>query len=249
MGEEARVGATEGHQAVVLAGGRGTRLEPYTLVFPKPLMPLDDTPILEVILTQLRRTGFTDVTLAVGHLAQLIEAFFGDGERLGVRLTYAREETPLGTAGPLASIQGLEEPFLVMNGDVLCTLDYGAFLRDHIASGATASIATCTRRSRLDFGVVETLGDGRITGYIEKPSTDYNVSMGVYAFSPSVIDLIAAGEHLDFPDLVLRLLAHDEHVRSVPFEGPWLDIGRHEDFARAQSVFGELRAEFLHEED
>lgn len=234
-------------KAVILAGGKGTRLAPYTTVFPKPLMPLGETPILEVILRQLSRDGFEHVTLAVGHLAELIEAYFGDGSKLGVSLTYSREDEPLGTAGPLANIDGLTEPFLVMNGDVLSTLDYAAFLSGHAASGAEASISTYTRSTRIDFGVVEVGLDGSVTGYLEKPSTDYLVSMGVYVFSPSVLGAIVPGERLDFPDLVLRLLAAGRRVRSVPFDGYWLDIGRHDDFERAQAEFAARRAEFLGE--
>jgi NDP-mannose synthase len=234
-------------KAVILAGGKGTRLAPYTTVFPKPLMPLGETPILEIVLRQLARGGFTDVTLAVGHLAELIEAYFGDGAKVGVNLAYSYEDDPLGTAGPLANIAGLTDPFLVMNGDVLSTLDYGAFLEDHIASGAAASISTYTRCNKVDFGVVETDADDRVTDYVEKPSQDYLVSMGVYAFSPDVLSHVRAGERLDFPDLVLRLLAAGAFVRSKTFPGYWLDIGRHDDFERAQAEFADRRAEFLGE--
>jgi NDP-mannose synthase len=234
-------------RAVVLAGGRGTRLAPYTVVFPKPLMPLGDTPVLEIVLRQLRASGFTDVTLAVGHLAELIEAYFGDGSRFGVQLAYSREDAPLGTAGPLALIDGLTEPFLVMNGDVLSTLDYGGFLDDHVAASASASIATFTRCNTVDFGVVRTDDDGRVTGYDEKPSSDYLVSMGVYAFSPQVLDHIESGRYLDFPDLIHRLLSRRAVVRSAPFDGFWLDIGRHDDFALAQAEFEGRRTEFLRE--
>jgi len=236
-----------GSRAVILAGGKGTRLAPYTTVFPKPLMPLGETPILEVVLRQLAGHGFGRATLAVGHLAELIEAFFGDGSKYGIALDYSREEEPLGTAGPLALIDGLTEPFLVMNGDVLTTLDYGAFLAEHGASGAAASVATKVRTTRIDFGIVETDADGDITGYIEKPEHEYRVSMGVYAFSPAALAHIERGGRLDFPDLILRLLAAGERVRSVPFDGYWLDIGRHDDFARAQEEFQAMRAEFLPE--
>jgi NDP-sugar pyrophosphorylase family protein len=236
-------------RAVIHAGGKGTRLAPYTIVFPKPLMPLGETPILEIVLRQLARGGFTDVTLAVGYLAELIESYFGDGECFGVRLTYTREEQPLGTAGPLANVDDLAEPFLVMNGDVLSTLDYGAFLDGHVASGADASISTYVRCNRVDFGVVETDERGRVVDYVEKPSHEYLVSMGVYAFSPGVLAHIAPGEYLDFPDLVLRLLSAGAFVRSVPFGGYWLDIGRHDDFARAQEEFAKRRTEFLGEEE
>lgn len=236
-----------GSRAVILAGGKGTRLAPYTTVFPKPLMPLGDTPILEIVLRQLAGSGFSRATLAVGHLAQLIEAFFGDGSKYGIALDYSREDEPLGTAGPLALVDGLTESFLVMNGDVLTTLDYGAFLAQHDASSVAASVATKVRTTRIDFGIVETDAAGNITGYREKPQHDYRVSMGVYAFSPQALTHIERGERLDFPDLILRLLAAGERVRSVPFDGYWLDIGRHDDFARAQEEFQTMRAEFLPE--
>lgn len=232
-------------RAVILAGGKGTRLAPYTTVFPKPLMPLGDTPILEIVLRQLATRGFERATLAVGHLAELMEAFFGDGSKFGIAVDYSREEQPLGTAGPLSLISGLSEPFLVMNGDVLTTLDYGAFLAEHAASGAAASVATKKRSTRIDFGIVETDTAGDITGYIEKPEHEYRVSMGVYAFSPEALSHIEHGERLDFPDLILRLLAAGKRVRSVAFEGYWLDIGRHDDFARAQEEFAAKRDEFL----
>lgn len=234
-------------RAVILAGGKGTRLAPYTVVFPKPLMPLGETPILEIVLRQLARDGFEHVTLAVGYLAELIEAYFGDGERFGVGLSYLRERDPLGTAGPLAFLPPASEPFLVMNGDVLTTLDYGGFLDGHTASGADVSISTFARSQRVDFGVVETDDSGLVTGYLEKPESDFLVSMGVNAVSPSVLDGLAAGERLDFPDLVLRLVAAGRPVRSVRFDGYWLDIGRHDDFEQAQREFAAHRAEFVGE--
>ena len=232
-------------RAVILAGGKGARLAPYTTVFPKPLVPLGDTPILEIVLRQLASRGFEEVTLAVGHLAALIEAYFGDGSQLGLRVRYSRETEPRGTAGPLALVGGLDEPFLVMNGDVLTTLDYSAFLDAHIASRADATISTFERTQVVDFGVIEADGCGTVTGYREKPQTEYLVSMGVYAFSPGVLDLLVPDEYLDIPALVLRLMAKGQTVRSAPFRGYWLDIGRHDDFALAQAEFAEHREEFL----
>lgn len=235
----------EVRQAVVLAGGKGTRLTPYTMVFPKALMPLGETPILDVVLRQLARHGFSRVTLAVGHLAELIEAYFGDGERVGVSLRYSREREPLGTAGPLSLVEGLSSPFLVMNGDVLTTLDYGRFLDEHTASGAIATAATCRRTHAVDFGVVEADADGRILDYREKPTAEYLVSMGVNALSPEALDSVGRGEKLDIPDLILRLVRAGKTVRSAPFDGYWLDIGRHDDFASAQREFVAHRADFL----
>ncbi|MBE0417161.1 MAG: NTP transferase domain-containing protein [Coriobacteriia bacterium] len=232
-------------RAVILAGGRGTRLLPYTTVFPKPLMPIGDTPILEVVLRQLAAHGFERATLAVGHLAELIEAFFGDGSKFGIGIDYCREDEPLGTAGSLAYVAGLTEPFLVMNGDVLTTLDYSAFLLAHASSSAAASIAVKAREQRIDFGIVEMDQEGDVVGYVEKPVQTHHVSIGVYAFLPSVLGFIERGEYLDFPDLVLRLIGSGQRVRSVAFDGYWLDIGRHDDLARAQEEFESMRERLL----
>lgn len=233
-----------GGRAVILAGGRGTRLAPYTLVFPKPLMPLGETPILEVLLQQLARDGFTDVTLAVGYLSELIQSYFGDGSRLGLSIDYSKEEAPLGTAGPLKLVPGIAEPFLAMNGDILSTLDYGHFLDEHVASGAAASIATYVRTHTIDFGVVETEGD-RLVGYREKPTSEFRVSMGVNAISPRALEMIPADVPFDIPDLMRALVAAGEYVRVVPFDGYWLDIGRHDDFATAQEEFAANRELFV----
>lgn len=235
-------------RAVILAGGTGTRLAPLTVVFPKPLMPLDETPILEVVLKQLRRSGFDSATLTVGYLAELIQTYFTDGSRIGLPLDYVREERPLGTAGAIGLVDGLTEPFLMMNGDVLTTLDYGAFLDDHAASGAALTISTNRREQQVEFGVILTEDDGRVTGYVEKPTTEYLVSMGIYALSPAVLPYIEPGVRLDLPDLVLRLIEAGEHVRSVPFDGYWLDIGRHLDYEQARKEFEARKAEFLGED-
>jgi len=236
-------------QAVLLAGGKGTRLAPYTAVFPKPLMPIGDAPIIDILLRQLANAGFDRVVLAVGYLAELIQAFCGDGAKYGLRIEYCREESPLGTAGPLAHVGGLDAPFLVLNGDVLSSIDYGAFLESHTTSGAVASIATYMRTNKVEFGVVLADEFGTVTGYVEKPATDYLVSTGVYAFDPRVLPMIEPGVYLDFPTLVLRLLDEDMRVMSVPFDGYWLDIGRHDDFRLAQDNAAEIRAMLLGEGD
>ncbi len=233
------------NRAIILAGGRGTRLAPYTTVFPKPLMPLGETPILEIILRQLAAANLTEVTLAVGYLSQLIEAYFGDGGAFGLTISYSREAEPLGTAGPLKLIEGLDDPFVMMNGDVLTTLNYRTFLDDHIASGAIATIATFTRSDTVDFGVIETDGNGAVTGYLEKPTSEYRVSMGVNAFSPAVLEFIAPGERIDVPNLILRLIEAGETVQTAPFEGYWLDVGRHDDFALAAEEFEAHKSAFL----
>ena len=231
-------------KAVILAGGKGTRLAPYTTVLPKPLMPIVDMPILEIVLKQLKGCGFSDIAIAVGHLASLIKAYFGDGSDFGVRIQYILEATPLGTAGPLGNIEGLNDTFLVMNGDILTDLDYAKLVDYHRESGATMTIATHRRTVKIDFGVLET-ADGDVSKYIEKPTLEYLVSMGVYVMQPAVRDQIKRGEYLDLPDLVRLLLASGERVHTYPFEGRWLDIGRQEDFAEAQAQFEEHRDHFL----
>lgn len=234
-------------RAVILAGGKGQRLRPYTTVLPKPLMPIGDMPILEVVLRQLKAAGVTRVTMAVGYLAELMQAFFGDGRRLGLQIDYSFEERPLGTVGPLTLIPSLlDEPeFLMMNGDVLTTIDYGKLIAHHRASGADVTISTYKREVKIDFGVIETDDKNMLTGYVEKPKFDYRVSMGIYCFNSAVVRQLKAGEHCDFPDLIKSLVAAGRKVASFPFDGYWLDIGRPDDYATAIDEFESRRAEFL----
>jgi NDP-sugar pyrophosphorylase family protein len=234
-----------GTRAVVLAGGRGTRLAPYTTVLPKPLMPVGDMPILEILLRQLRRAGIRDVTLAVGHLAALLEAYFGDGSRFGVSLDYSYEHEPAGTAGPLALIEGLDDTFLVMNGDLLTSIDFGDLLRAHRERGAAVTVGLFEKQVPIDLGVVETDADGRVTDYIEKPTLTYDVSVGIYAMQPSALEHVESGERLDLPDLVLRLIAAGADVHAYRFSGTWFDIGRPDDYAAASEHFEQRRDELL----
>src|SRR5271165_2907206 len=239
-------------RAIVLAGGRGSRLRPYTVVLPKPLMPVGDRPVLDIVVRQLRRAGFERLTVATGYLAELIEAFFGDGGSYGIAIDYFRETHPLGTAGSLALIEGLDEPFLVMNGDVLTDLDYRQLLDDHSASGAIATIATRQRTVHVPLGVLRFSDERdttRLTDFEEKPTIDYEASMGVYCFSPRVIKHIEPGEPLDFPDLILRLLAAGELVRGWRSDSYWLDIGSHEDYEQAQEEFERVGHRLLPEKD
>lgn len=234
-------------RAVVLAGGKGTRLAPYTTVLPKPLMPIGDLPIIDVVLRQLRAHGFDDVTLAVGYLAELMMAFCGDGSRTRQRITYSKEPSPLGTAGPLALIDKLDETFLVMNGDLLTTIDYTKMLATHRASGALATVATFDKTVKIDLGVLQLDATGAITDYVEKPTMHYAVSMGIYLFEPRIMDFIPRGERLDLPDLVKQLLARGERVQTYHHHGYWLDIGRHDDYQEAIKTFETNRAHFLPE--
>jgi NDP-sugar pyrophosphorylase family protein len=229
-------------RAIILAGGKGVRLLPVTEVIPKPLVPVGGMPVLEIVLRQLKAHGFRRITLAVGYLADLIKAYFQDGAKWGVELDYSCEATPLGTAGPLALIDGLQETFLVMNADVLTDLDYQALLQHHRQQGGIATIGAYERQMQIDFGLIVKDGDGRIKDYLEKPTAKQLVSMGVYIFEPGIMNFIPPGDFLDFPDLVKRLLQANLTVNYYPFSGLWLDIGRHEDYARALSEFEELRS-------
>ncbi len=232
-------------RAVILAGGEGTRLRPYTTVLPKPLMPIGDRPVLDIVMRQLRAHGFERVTIATGYLAELIEAFFRDGASYDIPIDYYREREPLGTVGALALIEDLgQEDILVMNGDVLTDIDYGALLERHRTSDAAATIATKVRHIQVSLGVLRFDDDGdptRLTGYDEKPAIDFTASMGVYCFAPRALEYIKPGEHLDFPDLVLRLIAADEVVRAWQSDDYWLDIGRHDDYEQAQEEFEAVR--------
>jgi NDP-mannose synthase len=235
-------------RAVILAGGKGTRLLPYTTVLPKPLMPIGDMPILEVVLRQLKSAGIDRVTMAVGHLAELLQAFFGDGKRFGLPIDYSMEEKPLGTVGPLTLIPDLNGTLLIMNGDVLTTLDYRDLIERHRESGAIVTIASYVRQVKIDFGVIEADAANVLTGYVEKPKLDYRVSMGIYVFESEVLRYLRPAEYRDFPDLVKTLVAEGKKVISYPFSGYWLDMGRPDDYARAVEEFESRRAEFLPKE-
>lgn len=224
-------------RAVILAGGKGTRLRPYTTVLPKPLVPVGERPILELILNQLHSSGFSRADLCVGHLGGLIRAYLGETGVVpaGLEIHYTWEEEPLGTAGALHLIERPEEPFLVMNGDILTTLDYGDFLKRHSESGAALTIATHQKDVPLALGVIES-SDDRVTGYVEKPTLHYDVSMGIYAYSPWALDYVPE-ERFDFPDLVSKLIDAGEQVNSQSFDGQWFDIGTREEHDRAVSAF------------
>jgi NDP-sugar pyrophosphorylase family protein len=229
---------------VILAGGKGSRLAPYTTVLPKPLLPVGDRAILDVVVRQLHGAGFDDLTIAVGHLAHLIAAVFGDGAAHDVKIEYHEERSPRGTAGPLATIDGLDETFLMLNGDVLTTLDFRALVDFHVAQGNALTIATHKRDVYVDYGVLH-VDDARVNGYEEKPTLGYLVSMGVYALEPSVRRFVPDDRPFDLPDLVLALLEAGEPVGSFAYDGYWLDIGRHDDYERAIAEFDELLPRLL----
>jgi NDP-sugar pyrophosphorylase family protein len=239
-----------GLHAVILAGGRGTRLRPYTATLPKPLVPIgEDVSILEIVLRQLGHQGFTRATIAVGHLGQLIQAYAGDGSQWGIAVDYAVEDEPLGTMGPVVKmLDRLPEHFLVMNGDILTDFDYVAMLARHAASGAPLTVATYGREVRVDFGVLDVEG-GKVVGFSEKPTLSYSVSMGIYAISRSALAGYPVGRPFGFDELMADLIKRGDLPASAPFDGYWLDIGRPEDYERANAEFPSMREQLLPSND
>jgi NDP-mannose synthase len=235
-------------KAIVLAGGKGKRLAPYTTVFPKPLLPIGEMPILEVMLRQMKRAGVDEVILTVGHLAALLRTYFNDGSQWGLRIGYSYEPEPLGTAGPIALVGVLDETFLVTNGDVLTMLSLPSLFQFHKEHGGIATIAVQKRPVRIDLGVIEWNGDNTIKGYIEKPTFEYTVSMGIYMFEPRVLEYIPRNQYLDFPDLILSLIAAGEKVVGYQYDGYWKDLGRPDDYEQATEDFNTMRAQFLPED-
>lgn len=231
-------------QAIILAGGQGTRLKPFTNVFPKPLVPVGDMPILEIVLRQLKANGVDRVILAVNHLAPLIKAFFGDGERLGLSIEYSLEDQVLGTAGPLHLLNGLDDEFIVMNGDLLTTISFSDFFQFHREHMGIASIATFNKEVRIDLGVLEAEGE-EFRNYIEKPTYQFQVSMGIYVLSRKVLEFIPKGRKFDMPELMLALRDSGEKVLCYSGKYDWIDIGRIEDYETALAMFQERRGEFL----
>lgn len=235
-----------GLRAVILAGGKGTRLKPFTVSFPKPLVPVGDRPILELLLRRFIQSGIKDITLTLGHMAELIKAYFAHRHDLAeeIQLRFVQEAEPTGTAGSLKLVPGLNDTFLVANGDLLTNLDLHALVHFHRAKKAMLTIATHSRKVKMDLGVLEFDRDHLLTGYSEKPESTYHVSMGIYVYEPAVLRYIEPEQYLDFPDLVLRLLEAGERVCAFPGECLWLDIGRPDDYARAQELFAERREAF-----
>jgi NDP-sugar pyrophosphorylase family protein len=236
-------------KAVVFAGGEGARLLPYTSVLPKPLLPVGERPVLDIIIGQLREAGITEIVLATGYLSSLIETYFGDGSAWGVQITYNREKTQLGTVGALAEVPALDDTFIMMNGDVLATPLYKDLVEAHRNSGAAATIATKLQEVPVDYGVLR-LGDAlaplrRIEGIDEKPRYSFPVSMGIYAVEPRVTRFVEAGQRMDLPDLIERLIEEGETVAAYEHRGYWQDIGRLHDLEAAVQAFEGSADEFV----
>ncbi len=220
-------------EAIILAGGKGTRLKPYTTSFPKPLMPIGDKPILEIVINKLRDSGINKITITVGHLAELIQAYFGNGEKFGVKISYSKEEKPLGTAGPINLIKkSISDSFILMNGDVLTDINLESLLKSHHENNSLATIALSKRNVFIDFGVIETDEVGFLSKWIEKPTIDYLVSTGIYVLSPKSLEYLPEG-FSNLPDLIMSMINNNEKVSTFIHEGSWLDIGREEDYIEA----------------
>lgn len=233
-------------RAVLLAGGKGTRLYPYTAVFPKPLVPLGDKPILEILVRQLRSHGFSHITLCVGHLAYLIKSYFNNGESLDVEIDYSIEKKPLGTVAPLALIKNLPDTFLVANGDLLTDADFGKMLKNHQKKKAALSVGVYKRHEKIELGVLDVKNDS-IVGYREKPEFDFSVSAGLYIFEKRILKYVPRNQYFDFPTLVNVLIKKGEKVIPFEIEGFWLDIGRPDDYQIAIEKYKQQKELFLKE--
>lgn len=232
-------------RAIIMAGGKGERLRPYTTVIPKPLMPIGDVAILEVVILQLKKSGFDRITITVNYLGKLIEAYVGDGSRFGIPIDFIYEEKPLSTIGPLAFIKDLKETFLVMNGDILSDIDFTKLISFHKEKNAKATIATYERDLRIDFGVLQYDSERKLNGFIEKPEYHYDVSMGIYMFEPTILEYITTGKPYGLDSLVLDMIKKDDKVYSYNFNGYWLDIGRPDDYEIAIEKFKRERDFFI----
>lgn len=231
-------------KAVILAGGKGTRLKPYTTVIPKPLVPLGDKAILEILIGRLKKCGIDEITLCVNHLAELIQAFFGDGIKYGVKITYSMEDKPLSTVAPIKLIKDLPQHFFVMNGDLLTDLDFNDLFSYHLQGKSLLTVATYKRKTKIDFGVID-VDESRksAVGFREKPEYDFNVSMGVYVFNRDVLSYVPADQPFGFDNLMITLLHQKEKINIYQYDGYWLDIGRPEDYEKAQEDVQKLGKE------
>ena len=234
-------------RVIILAGGKGTRLKPYTIVLPKPLMPIGEYPILEVIVRQLAWSGFSRITMAINQQAEIIKAYFGDGSKWGVAIDYSVENAPLGTMGPLKMIPDLPENFLVMNGDILTDIDFAAFYQQHVENNCLFTISAQMREHIVDYGVLNTNALGMLVGFQEKPKNKYMVSMGIYMVNREILKFIPDNVPYGFDSLMLDLLEDKRLIKVQNYGGYWLDIGRPDDYIQAIDQFESMKSIFIHD--
>ncbi|MBK9501183.1 MAG: NTP transferase domain-containing protein [Leptospiraceae bacterium] len=232
-------------RAIILAGGKGTRLRPYTTVLPKPLMPIGDYPILEVIVRQLAQSGFSHITMAVNHQAHLIKAFFQDGQQWNIKIDYSLEDIPLGTMGPLKLLENLPENFLVMNGDVLTDLNFATFFDNHLKTSSIFTIASMLREQVIDYGVLDKDENNFLIGFREKPRQLFDVSMGVYILNKAVLDFVPVNTVFGFDTLMIKFLKENKQVSIHSHSGYWMDIGRPDDYEKAIDEFEAMKNRFF----
>jgi NDP-sugar pyrophosphorylase family protein len=233
------------NRAVILAGGKGSRLQPYTVVLPKPLMPIGDYPILEVVIRQLINNNFNHITIAVNHQAELIKAFFGDGSKWHIKIDYSLEEKPLSTMGPLRLIKDLPDNFLVMNGDILTDLNYAKLYNTHIKNNHLFTVSAFQREEKIDYGVLEVNKKNLLQNFQEKPVFNFIVSMGIYIINKKVLRLIPYNKQYGFDNLMHDMLKINQPVHIDMYRGYWLDIGRAVDYHQAIDIFGKFKEKFL----
>lgn len=233
-------------RAIILAGGKGTRLRPYTKVFPKPMMPIGKFLILEIVIKQLKFFGFTHITISVGHQANLIKAFFGNGSKFKVLIDYSFEKKPLGTMGPLKIMKNLPENFLVLNGDVLTDLNFSSFYNHHVKEKNLFTISSYLRNEMIDYGLLETNKEKSLVNFLEKPRRDFHVSMGIYMLNKNILKYIPNKKFFGFDNLMIKLLKLKKRVKTKNHKGYWQDIGRPNDYLLAIEEFKKMRKKLLH---
>ncbi|MFC2170859.1 NDP-sugar synthase [Calditrichota bacterium] len=221
-------------KAIILAGGKGTRLKPYTMVLPKPLIPVYDVPIIEIIICKLIVSGISEIIVSCGYLHHLIQTYLDDGKRFGIPIRYVIEETPLGTAGSISLVKNLSDHFIVINGDTLCDIDFDEMLKNHPDNNNDVTIGTYRMKYQIDLGVLNFDSEMRLEGYVEKPTDEYLISMGVYIFSSKVLKSMNHAEKIDLPDFILKLLKNGYRIAGYEHKGIWLDMGRPSDFVKIQ---------------
>jgi NDP-sugar pyrophosphorylase family protein len=229
-------------KAIVLAGGLGTRLKPFSEVIPKPLLPIGEKAILEIQIEHLKQHGFNEIFVATNFKSEYIESFLGDGSRYGVTLRFSKEDKPLGTAGPLKLIENeLTEPFVVMNGDILTLIDFSRFYDFALEKKAVLTVAIKKIITPYAFGNIFFAGDF-VTAIEEKPDLVTYALAGIYIMTPGVFPLIPAGENFGMDHLLMRMLARNQAVAKYEMSEYWLDIGRVDDYEKAQH---EYRTHFM----